>query len=90
MCVIKCPKCGYQYLPGEIFIPNALVGEPKNIVRNTIGEILGYEGTDPELNESYVCDHCNQEFNIVAKLSFSTDSKEGIVENLPQQISLFD
>lgn len=90
MCVIKCPKCGYQYLPGEIFIPNSMVGEPKNIVRNNIGEILGYEGTDPELNEKYVCDHCNQEFNIVAKLSFSTDSKEGIVENLPQQISLFD
>ena len=38
---ISCPTCHFQYLPGEIFISNYLVGQPKRVIRNKIGEILG-------------------------------------------------
>ena len=39
---ICCPKCNYQYLPGEIFNPKYFLGQPKHIIRNGMGEILGY------------------------------------------------
>ena len=91
MCVIKCPNCGYEYLGGEIFIPNNLIGQPKNIIRNSLGEILGYEGIEPSDKESYVCDYCNNEFNIVAKVNYIIESETSQnIDNSPMQISLFD
>lgn len=67
---ICCPNCNYQYLPGEIFNPNYFLGQPKNIIRNNIGEILGYEGIQMDVNEHFICEHCATEFNVVAKINF--------------------
>lgn len=91
MNIIKCPNCGYEYLGGEIFIPNHLIGQPKNIIRNSIGEILGYEGLEEDLKETYCCDYCKQEFNIVAKINYVVESESTDLDaTAPQQISLFD
>lgn len=32
--VIKCPSCGWQYLPGELYVSNAFLGQPKKISRD--------------------------------------------------------
>lgn len=88
---INCPHCKYQYTPGEIFNPKHFLGQPKGIIRNNIGEILGYEGIPMDLNESYICENCNEEFKITAKLSFTTYSDKDSDNQEPQvrKITLF-
>jgi protein-arginine kinase activator protein McsA len=93
---ICCPNCNCQYLPGEIFDPKHFVGQPINIIRNNIGEILGYEGIKMDTVETFVCEQCNTEFEVVAKVNFiikgqgDSDTEESPMDNSPiQQVSLF-
>ena len=71
--LIECPKCGYEYLPAEIFVPRGYFGRPTDIVRDDAGKILSYEGTSVDLFEKYICDKCNTEFRIVSKLQLTTE-----------------
>lgn len=90
---IVCPHCGFQYLAGEIYDPKHFLGQPKDIVRNNIGEILGYEGIISDLEETYICENCNKELKIKAKVSFVVDGKTVDKEvNRPQmnKLSLFE
>ena len=48
---IRCPNCGCEYLPGEIYLPNYFVGQPTDIIKNNEGEVLGYELPDEVLHE---------------------------------------
>lgn len=74
---LKCPKCGYEYLPGEIFIPNNFVGKPTDISRTFDGKIKYFDGLDMDPDETYVCDHCGTPLKIHAEVSFkvTVDSK---------------
>ena len=72
--IIECPKCKYEYLPAEIFIPNAFFGRPHDIERDENGKLVSYEGTSVDLFETYKCDHCNTEFRVVTKLQLTTES----------------
>ena len=90
---IICPFCGFQYLPGEIYDPKHFLGQPKDIIRNNIGEILGHEGISMDLNESYTCENCEQQFNVTGKISFNvTTNNESLSEKGPEIIkpSLFN
>jgi uncharacterized OB-fold protein len=70
--VVVCPKCGKEYLPSEIYVPKVFFGAPIIIDRDENGKILNITGTDMDTEESYICDNCNTEFNITAKVSFNT------------------
>lgn len=79
--LIECPHCGRQYLPAEIFIPKYLLGQPRNILRDVYGQILDYEGTGSDLEETYICDSCNTEFDIKLITHFtSTTTKVGNID----------
>ena len=91
---ICCPKCNCQYLPGEIYDPKYFLGQPKNIVRNSIGEILGYEGIPMDTDETFVCENCGTEFTVHVKMNFilqgdEDSNKEEDKEQPIQQLSLF-
>lgn len=43
--IVECPKCGYQYLPAEIFVPKYYFGVPTQIERDEDGKIISYEGS---------------------------------------------
>lgn len=83
--VITCPKCGREYLPAEIFVPNAFFGRPRDIVRDVYGTILDYEGTSLDVEETYTCDKCNTTFNIKARCSFATSLSK--FENIDEEYS---
>ena len=68
--IIKCPTCGYEYLPAEIFMPNEFLGKPKNIVKDSYGKIVGYEGIKMNDTEIYKCDSCNSSFEVVSTVNF--------------------
>jgi hypothetical protein len=74
--LIACPKCGHQYLPAEIFTPNAFFGKPYGIERNYNGDIMEYEGQSIDLFDTYTCDNCDTLFRISTKLSFTTSLGE--------------
>ena len=70
--VIKCPECGTEYLPAEIFVPNAFFGKPNIIKRDTEGNILDYSGKGLDTEECFTCDKCNSTFNVKATISFDS------------------
>lgn len=72
--IIECPKCKYEYLPAEIFVPKYYFGIPTNIQRDENGKIISYDGSSVDLFETYWCDHCNTEFRVVSKLQLTTES----------------
>lgn len=70
--IIACPKCGYQYLAGEIYVPKSFVGEPIKIERDTLGHIINVIGTDVDSTEYYCCDNCDTPFMIDGNITFKT------------------
>ncbi len=74
--IIKCPKCGYEYLAAEIFYPNDLLGHPGDILRDDDGKILMVSYNDegePCLEEEWECEHCGHTFT--AKLKIKADTE---------------
>ena len=48
--IIKCPKCGYEYLASEIFYPDDLLGGSTDILRDENGKIIFLgNGKEPSL-----------------------------------------
>ena len=83
--VIKCPKCDYEYLPAEIFVPKNFFGIPFDIERDFSGRILEYSGSSVDLIESYTCDNCNHIFKVNAKIQFNTELDR--LENFDEEYS---
>lgn len=67
---IKCPCCGREYLPAEILYPKSFIGCPRDIIRDDKGGILGFNGEDMNLCETYTCDGCGKLFAVEATISF--------------------
>lgn len=78
---IKCPNCGCEYLPAELFYPKTFFGEPTDIVKDETGAILGYSGADMNTSETYLCDKCNKSFSIEATVAFKTSIIEDVFED---------
>ena len=70
--VIKCPTCGYGYLPAEIYLPNDFLGKPTSIVKDVEGKIIGFEGVSMNDTEQYKCDNCDTTFEVVSTTYFTT------------------
>ena len=41
--LIKCPFCGAEYSPSEIFMPGELIGKADNVIKDPTGRILYVE-----------------------------------------------
>lgn len=76
--VIKCPVCGREYLPAEIYMPDSFLGKPKDIIRDDSGKITSYLGKTMDLREQYICDSCQSPFRVNAKVQFFTTELEEI------------
>lgn len=69
---IKCPHCGWEYLPAEIYYPQEFLGTPEGIVHDETGAVIGFDGEDMSTTETYVCDHCGKTFSVEACVTFKT------------------
>lgn len=79
--VIKCPHCGWEYLPGEIFYPDNAIGQPVNIVRDSLGHIIYeeyLENKEPLAEEEFWCEHCEKPF--VAEIELTVKAKPQTAE----------
>lgn len=80
---IKCPYCGAEYLPAEIYIPKNFFGKPFDIERDYNHKIIDYYGTSVDNKETYTCDYCNKTFKVFAKIDFTTSKNEELnVQNM--------
>lgn len=73
---INCPYCNIEYLPGEIFIPNYIIGQPKEIERDEDGNIVWSDGIKQNLKETYTCDNCHKKFNIKIDLDYTIEKTD--------------
>ena len=92
--VIRCPHCGAEYLPGEVYLPGALIGQPTDVVRDSLGKIL-YEDYEPEtrepdLTEHFVCEYCDKPFIVEATVTYKTREESPEKDFSTKYVSLLD
>ena len=91
--IIKCPHCGWEYLPGEIYLPEELSGRPDNIVRDALGKIIYadyVEDLEPDTTEHFVCENCGRSFVIEATTTYKTKPEEEEFDFGSATVSLLD
>lgn len=92
--VIKCPHCGYEYVPGEVFYPEDLLGKPESIIRDALGKILYVEyaelDDEPCFEEHFVCDHCEKQFIVSAIVSYKSKEEDEELDFASEYVSLLD
>ena len=93
--IIVCPICGEELLMSEVYVPQAFFGKQKEIIKDSAGHIDYYIGSDPDLDEEYICDNCGAHLKIHANVSFDVTSvsddfeEEYVTEiNKPKKITL--
>lgn len=75
--IIKCPHCGAEYMPSEIFYPEDLLPNSEIVTKDDKGRIIAQAGSPMNLEEDFVCEYCNHAFTAKADFSFSSEKNEG-------------
>lgn len=90
---IKCPHCGCEYLPGEIFMPGSLIGQPEEVIRDSFGKIIYedyIESKKPDFVEHYICDSCEKPFVVEATVTYRAKEEAPEKDFKSQYVSLLD
>ena len=89
--IIRCPNCGAEYLPGEIYLPGSLIGQPEDLVKDSFGKLL-YEDykSEPAFEEHFTCEYCNKPFIIEATVTFKTKNELPERDFSSEYVSLLD
>ena len=71
--IIRCPHCGYEMTPADIFMPGDLIGEAKTVIREALGKIIYQEyesDNEPAQVEKYFCDNCDKPFIVEPVITY--------------------
>lgn len=71
--IIRCPKCGAEYLPSEIMYPESLLGRETCVSKDSDGHIIFSDGEAPSYSDEYTCDYCGCTFDVKATVSYSSE-----------------
>lgn len=91
--LIKCPHCGWEYAPSEIFMPGDIEGKASSVVRDALGKALyvGYEeGKEPCSKTEYVCDGCGKAFSVEPTVSYRATKAPEELDFSSDEASLID
>ena len=92
--IIRCPHCLREYLPGEIYMPGSLIGQPEEIVRDGLGKIIyedyGTQSREPDMIEHYICDEFNKPFIVEDTVSYKVREEVPEKDFSNQFVSLLD
>ena len=75
--IIKCPNCGAEYLPNEIYLPNEFFTDVEAL-KDENYKILNTSADSLNTSEEYCCDNCGTAFKVTASVSFTS---EGVVDD---------
>ena len=91
--VIKCPHCGAEWVPSEIFMPGDVEGKAKQVIRDALGHILYVEyeeDCEPCSEQHYVCDECGRGFVVEPVVMFKVKKESEELDFGSQETSLLD
>ena len=91
--VIRCPHCGMEFVPAEIFMPGDLIGEPDNVIRDALGRIIYQEydeGNEPAQVGHYVCDECGKPFTVEPIIMYKVKKEDEAKDFSELSSSLLD
>ena len=91
--MIKCPHCGTEYAPAEIFLPNDLTGTPAQVVRDACGKVIfiDYPEEDtPVTTTQYICDNCGKAFRVEPVISYKVKKEAEEFDFSETSTSLLD
>lgn len=91
--IIKCPHCGWEYLPGEIYLPDEVTGYPENVIRDVLGKILYVEykeDREPDTTEHFICENCNKQFAVEVTTTYKSRFEDPEIDFSNQFTSLID
>ena len=91
--MIRCPHCGYEYAPAEIFMPGDLVGNPETVIRDALGKVIYQEYDDEDLPaqvEHYVCDNCGKPFIVEPVITYKVRKEDEASDFSDLSASLLD
>ena len=77
---IRCPHCGWEYLPAEIYYPEDFLGTPQNIIKDENGDVIGFDGEDMNTVETFYCEHCGKQFTVDASITFKTSAVHDVFD----------
>lgn len=90
--LIRCPHCGAEYLPGEIYMPGALIGQPTDVVRDSLGKVIyeDYDDEAPNMLEHFICEYCEKSFVVEATVGYKAYEEAPENDFTTQYVSLLD
>lgn len=91
--IVKCPHCGWEYLPCEIFYPNQFLGDPETLIRDALGKIIYTEfkpTAEPTFTESYICNNCNSAFLVDAHITYKVKAEREELNFAKTSVGLLD
>ena len=91
---IRCVHCGAEYLPGEIYMPGALIGQPDELVKDSLGKIIyvDYDSAErePSVEEQFICDFCDKPFVVEAIITYKSREEAPEKDFSTSYVSLLD
>lgn len=87
--IIRCPYCGAEYAPSEIFYPEDFL-PALDATKDADGRIVAMAGNAMNLSEEFVCEHCDHAFRAVASFAFESEKVEGHDFNYDCERPLYD
>ena len=78
--VAKCPYCGAEYLPAELFEPRPFFGSPE-VEKDGEGRIEYVGGEPMDAATDYVCDYCGKRFRAEMRFEVETAPDDFEVEH---------
>lgn len=71
--IVRCPKCGAEYLPSEVMYPESILGHETSVSKDDKGHIVFSDGEAPTYSDEYTCDYCGCTFRTMATVSYETE-----------------
>lgn len=90
---IKCPYCGFEYHPSEVFMPDDFTGRPDNLVKDPLGKILYVDyqtNYEPNPEEHFVCENCDRTFVVDCSITYKVRKESAELDFKEESVSLLD
>lgn len=73
---IKCPHCGAEYIPEEIFYPDSVFNKNVKPIRDENNKLILVEEEYFNLEEEFECYYCGCKFKVTGTTNFKTEQIE--------------
>lgn len=59
---IRCPYCGTEFLPSEIYLRDYYLGKANSVERDEKNKVINSQGINQDMDEEFKCDFCDKKF----------------------------